>query len=154
MTRVLNLIMCCLLPTGLAWGPARFKQKHSLLDATTRLMSKNNRDDGDESIIIESFRAQLLTSQDSLPLNFNNDPASGMSAMEFVKGRADELAAEAFATDGGLFGENLFDTCGDECDEECPIPDEWKIVDEEKFDVMNFLGIKRAEPLRKVSDWE
>eukprot|EP00543_Licmophora_paradoxa_P008009 CAMPEP_0202451050 /NCGR_PEP_ID=MMETSP1360-20130828/9560_1 /ASSEMBLY_ACC=CAM_ASM_000848 /TAXON_ID=515479 /ORGANISM="Licmophora paradoxa, Strain CCMP2313" /LENGTH=127 /DNA_ID=CAMNT_0049069515 /DNA_START=83 /DNA_END=463 /DNA_ORIENTATION=+ len=37
--------------------------------------------------------------------------------------------------------------CGDDC-EECEIPDEYKISDEPQLDVMSFLGIKRAEPLR------
>ncbi|CAB9506713.1 expressed unknown protein [Seminavis robusta] len=49
---------------------------------------------------------------------------------------------------------------GDECDsaEECQIPDAFKVLpDESAVDVMAFLGIKRAEPLRpktNAGDWQ
>ena len=41
------------------------------------------------------------------------------------------------------------DECfGDECEQECSIPDEYKTLEGEALDVMAYLGIKRAEPLR------
>lgn len=48
--------------------------------------------------------------------------------------------------------------CTDDC-EECAIPDEYKTVmpAEEQIDVMAFLGIRRAEPLRvnrKSLEWD
>ena len=41
-------------------------------------------------------------------------------------------------------------------EEECQIPEELKIIPGEMdpSDVMDFLGIRRAEPLRRVRDWE
>ena len=48
---------------------------------------------------------------------------------------------------------------GPECEEDCPIPEEYKIMSEtEAIDVMAFLGISRATPLRAregmESAWE
>ena len=36
----------------------------------------------------------------------------------------------------------------DDCDEECKIPEEYKTAEGASFDVMAYLGISRAEPLR------
>lgn len=48
-----------------------------------------------------------------------------------------------------LVDENDEEECiGNECEEECSIPDEYKTLEGEAIDVMGFLGIKRAEPLR------
>lgn len=52
----------------------------------------------------------------------------------------------------------LGDCCGDECDQ-CDIPEEYKEVtstkgETPKVDVMAFLGIRRAEPLRVSRDWD
>ena len=47
--------------------------------------------------------------------------------------------------------ESLFveDECvGDDCEEECSIPDEYKTPEAEQIDVMAYLGITRAEPIR------
>ncbi|KAL7528222.1 hypothetical protein ACHAWF_002486 [Thalassiosira exigua] len=44
------------------------------------------------------------------------------------------------------------DKCGDD-PEQCTIPDEYKVATP-KVDVMSFLGIKRAEPLRVHRDWD
>lgn len=44
------------------------------------------------------------------------------------------------------------DTCGDEYDQ-CDIPEEYKVASP-KVDVMSFLGIRRAEPLKVRRDWD
>lgn len=53
-------------------------------------------------------------------------------------------------------GPCLGDCCGDDCDEQCEIPEDYKrFADKDiKVDVMAFLGIKRAEPLRVQRDWD
>lgn len=57
-----------------------------------------------------------------------------------------------------FFGEDHVSCGEDDCEDECLIPEEYKIAaQEETVDVMAFLGIKRAEPLRTVPyarDWE
>ena len=41
-------------------------------------------------------------------------------------------------------------------EEECQIPEELKLIPGEMdpLDVMDFLGIRRAEPLRRIREWE
>ena len=70
--------------------------------------------------------------------------------LSFLTDRADELAIEAFTS-----YELEADTCGEDC-EDCAIPDDWKYSVElqDQVDVMQFLGIRRAEPLRKPQDFE
>ncbi|KAL7514173.1 hypothetical protein ACHAXN_013275 [Cyclotella atomus] len=53
-------------------------------------------------------------------------------------------------------GPCLSDCCGEECDEQCEIPEYYKRFanKDAKVDVMAFLGIKRAEPLRVQRDWD
>jgi len=47
-----------------------------------------------------------------------------------------------------------FETCGD-INEQCDIPDDFKMLpNNNSVDVMNFLGIQRAEPLRIEHDWD
>lgn len=46
--------------------------------------------------------------------------------------------------------------CGEDC-EECAIPEEFRVADVNPIDVMAYLQIRRAEPLRvesKRSEWE
>lgn len=50
--------------------------------------------------------------------------------------------------DGACFG----DSCGDDLDQ-CDIPEEYKVASP-KVDVMSFLGIRRAEPLKVMRDWD
>lgn len=69
--------------------------------------------------------------------------------LEVFRERADELASEAFA--------GLKEPCvGEDCDAECLVPEEWASLSRgiDSDHVMDFLGIKRAEPLRRVADWE
>uniref|UniRef100_A0A7S3P3N5 Uncharacterized protein n=1 Tax=Amphora coffeiformis TaxID=265554 RepID=A0A7S3P3N5_9STRA len=42
----------------------------------------------------------------------------------------------------------------DDCDEECKIPEEYKTAEGASFDVMAYLGISRAEPLRAMEGYE
>mmetsp|Transcript_17116 Transcript_17116/g.32703 ORF Transcript_17116/g.32703 Transcript_17116/m.32703 type:complete len:211 (+) Transcript_17116:125-757(+) len=52
-------------------------------------------------------------------------------------------------------GPCLDECCGFDCDEQCEIPEEYKLTSEApKVDVMSFLGIRRAEPLRVGRDWD
>jgi hypothetical protein len=51
------------------------------------------------------------------------------------------------SVDGDLLDEDYL-SCGEDC-MECPIPEEYKeIAAENKIDVMAFLGLRRAEPIR------
>jgi hypothetical protein len=139
-----SIILWLSLTTTWAWGP-RLEPKKGGFYAFV-LKAKDDRHEGEESATIEAYRTKLMTFHGS---------AYGISPLDFVKDMADELASEAFAEG---FGDSVLDGLGcgkdgEDCDE-CGIPDDWKIVDEERVDVMEFLGIKRAEPLRKIGDWE
>jgi hypothetical protein len=72
--------------------------------------------------------------------------------MAFVREKADNLAIDFFSETFDVYPE---EPCGDDC-EECEIPEAWKTQSgpAEQIDVMQFLGIRRAEPLLKAADWE
>jgi hypothetical protein len=63
-----------------------------------------------------------------------------------------------FDKTGEKFTENFTDELCDVDDEDCngcPIPEEYKkIAAENTIDVVSFLGLRRAEPLRFPCDWE
>ena len=61
-----------------------------------------------------------------------------------------------FDEDNILLTSSFYVIGEEEEEEDCQIPEELKLSPGEidPSDVMNFLGIRRAEPLRKVSDWE
>jgi hypothetical protein len=65
-----------------------------------------------------------------------------------------------FDTHAGIEDDDILAACGDDC-VECAIPEEYKrIASENPIDVMAFLGIRRAEPIRvagnhhSAGDWE
>eukprot|EP00541_Cyclophora_tenuis_P000041 CAMPEP_0116572602 /NCGR_PEP_ID=MMETSP0397-20121206/18274_1 /TAXON_ID=216820 /ORGANISM="Cyclophora tenuis, Strain ECT3854" /LENGTH=121 /DNA_ID=CAMNT_0004100963 /DNA_START=51 /DNA_END=416 /DNA_ORIENTATION=- len=57
----------------------------------------------------------------------------------------DEFSLEG--TDETKWMEAAFEACGEDC-EECEIPEAWRVPEDEAVDVMAFLGIRRAEPIR------
>jgi hypothetical protein len=69
-------------------------------------------------------------------------------AFDSLRDRAEDLASETFAGDVICTGE--------ECDLECDIPKEWSEIkgEVELNNVMEFLGIRRAQPLRRAVDWQ
>jgi hypothetical protein len=90
---------------------------------------------------------------------------------EFFQSRL--FISEPFILDASLFGivnpydiqagsedDDVFAACGEDC-EECAIPDEYKrVASDNSMDVMAYLGIRRAQPIRLAShhhsagDWE
>jgi hypothetical protein len=89
----------------------------------------------DTKVFIESYRFKL---ENFFDLNYG----ASCGDFAFMKQRAEELAIETFAESRD------FDLCGKDC-EDCDIPEDWKtpFSTTDKIDVMDFLGIKRAEPL-------
>lgn len=68
--------------------------------------------------------------------------------------------SEPFVLDSSMFGvvnpydqgfdeDDLSQSCtGQDCDDDCPIPDEYKqIAEKESIDVMGFLGLRRSHPI-------
>ena len=132
-TRIVALRRCVLLMiasrfTSEAWGPPLER----LETVPTRGKSLKAKDDNDQitedSLSIDVYRTKL-------ELSFDQQPT-----FDFIQDKADDLVSETFS-------EN-FDT-----DFDCAIPEEWKaqLSDKNQVDVMEFLGIQRAEPLRKFS---
>lgn len=118
--------------TCVAWGPVLHKG-----DSSTVL--RLSRDD-DHEVELSAYRAHLEDTFLSVrPLS-----------IDFFA-EAPHRLEEEFALDGvGGFDwvESAFSTCGEDC-EECEIPEAWKKIPEgEEIDVMGFLGIRRAEPIR------
>ena len=133
MTMTHSLILCVLaaclfLPTSIvAWG---FESRNTRRSASlVRLQGRET--DLDTDMTVELYRFKLNSLFDS---QYGDDFA-------FVRERAEELASETFSQDSS------FDACGEDC-EECEIPAEWKNSFGSDVNVMEFLGIKRAQPLR------
>ena len=104
---------------------------------------------------ISEFRKRLELSFEA----FDGDSEAAMSAYTRQDSKSSITAAgrmfqyDIEATDNGdLLCE------GHDCDmdgEECQIPDAFKTLPSaESVDVMSFLGIRRAEPLRVQTDWQ
>lgn len=130
-TRPLRIcLLALLLPASSAWGPDSAK---AVFSRGHPLKAKDNHHH-EEAVVIEAYRSKLENVF---------DPASAFHQGEkfaFLREKADAMASETFEG---------FDT-----DFGCAIPDEWKKTSKgEAVDVMNFLGIRRAVPL-KVSKWE
>jgi len=81
-------------------------------------------------------------------------PSSSVLNMEEFSATEEPVFDETLSSDLRCSG----DACDEDEDGDCPIPDEFKILPSElSVDVMNFLGIQRAEPLLKdrfVGEWE
>ncbi len=126
-----------------AWGPLlesgsgrRFAIKSVMAG------SENNHPEHEDSLTIEtSIRVQDI-------IDNSRNQVSGL--LDAVSQRADLLATETFAD----FGKEQ--CTDDECDWECLIPEEWASISGEVdiAEVMNFLGLQRAQPLRGPVDWE
>jgi hypothetical protein len=140
---VVALLLCS---SARAFGP-RFEPVNGRLSRKTPLRARDNnyRDDGEDSLVIEAYRSKLQN---------RYDPYHGghLDEMAFVREKADNLATDFFAETFDVYPE---EPCGDDC-EECAIPEDWKTLSgsADQIDVMQFLGIRRAEPLLKAADWE
>ena len=128
--------------TTLAWG--RAFEPVRLRDGALKMTKASERgEDEDEIKMIRS-------------LDFSQIPSVGYTSRDAFLGRPHGMSP--FLWDDHVI-EDLhsleFDmdlTCsGDECDE-CPIPDDLRMSKEDPSDVLDFLGIRRAEPLRVVRD--
>jgi hypothetical protein len=132
-----------------AFGP-RFEKGRRVAGARPRVATNEKPHDQDHSetsepsvkamegnFHLENLFDGLVTTTDDSFLMFDS-----------LRDLAEELAGETFAGD-------IFCT-GDECDLDCDIPKEWTKTkgEVEVENVMEFLGIRRAKPLRRAADWQ
>eukprot|EP00429_Kryptoperidinium_foliaceum_P127862 CAMPEP_0176262088 /NCGR_PEP_ID=MMETSP0121_2-20121125/40432_1 /TAXON_ID=160619 /ORGANISM="Kryptoperidinium foliaceum, Strain CCMP 1326" /LENGTH=107 /DNA_ID=CAMNT_0017602047 /DNA_START=147 /DNA_END=470 /DNA_ORIENTATION=+ len=107
------------------------------------MVANENHDHSEEPMTI----ATSILIQDFIHV----DTANPHELLDLVRDRADELAWETFA------GHTKEPACsGEDCEQECLIPEEWTLSagDMDSTQVMNFLGIRRAQPVRRSADWE
>ena len=102
----------------------------------------------EDTLLIEQYRSRLETTYVTY-----SEESDGI--FDFIQQEKDDKSGKA--VDPALsqsLSADWFEPCGDDC-EECEIPDDMKILpDSQQVDVMKFLGIHRAEPLRKKQDWD
>lgn len=147
---VLSLTTC-----SAAWGPLFEPAKGGFGFVTSPLKATTSDRDGESS---NSYRASLERSfaleysedlsrllQPAIPVDLHiaeDDILGGCWSFGVAEGDTDSLA----------------NCSGEDCEEDCPIPEKFKILSvEASKDVMEFLGIRRAEPLRvtgRSRDWE
>ena len=110
--------------------------KNSARSLSIRKM-RDDEDDIDSAVSIETYRFKL---ENVFNRKYHDN-------LDLFRERADKLATETFEMDSSL------EACGKDC-EECQIPEEWKspFGPADGIDVMEFLGIKRAKPLRAKRD--
>lgn len=168
----LCLLLGCFVSSSDAWGP-RFEpgasmggSGHRTVEAVSRILvlqaALRKDDDGDTSDNddIEKYRSRLESTYFSYLEDQDCDETyAGVEFWDFLKPVA-VSSREGESETAKQVAESLASSwldihCGEDC-EECLIPDDLKILPEhdEQINVMEFLGIRRAEPLRKVSDWE
>jgi hypothetical protein len=113
----------------------------------TVLRAKENGRD-EEALLIQQYRSRLESA-------YVTDTEESGGVYDFIQLEKDDKSRNA--VDPALpqnLSADWFEPCGDDCDE-CEIPADMKILPHsQQVDVMTFLGIHRAEPLRKKQDWE
>jgi hypothetical protein len=151
----ISLCLLALLVQACAWGP-RFdaiQGGHRLL-GNTILQSKRQDHDSDETVLIEAYRFKLQSAFIS-HFNGSDDIHNSLRKQQNYVNSEDNLFDDALFIN--LDGSEWFEQCGTngDCDV-CEIPDELKMVPGavDPVDVMEFLGIRRVQPLRKTRDWE
>ena len=140
-TKLCLLVICLENVSVWGWG-TRFEPVNRGFARSMELLAHENHNRLEESVTIETYRMQL---QDM----FDRAHEDTRDVLELVRERADELATETFAEF------DLRDACeGEECEMECAIPEDWVASPGamDASEVMSFLGIRRAEPLRKRTD--
>jgi hypothetical protein len=131
-----------LLASVSAWGSRFYPMKAS----RTVLRAKVNGRDED-ALLIEQYRSRLETSY----VTYSEERDS---IYDFIQQEEDKSGRAVGPALSQSLSADWFEPCGDDC-EECEIPDDMKILpDSQQMDVMTFLGIHRAEPLRKKQDWD
>jgi hypothetical protein len=135
----LSLVSVCLssvIVVSDAWGPL-FEPMKGGLGMLTVLRARDRDDDSDD---YHTYRASLEHTY--LMEYYEEDPAEILRKQLFKSNEyvlKESLFAEA---------EVEIECVGEDC-EECLIPEEFKpMPGEETIDVMAFLGIRRAEPLK------
>uniref|UniRef100_A0A7S2UAN1 Uncharacterized protein n=1 Tax=Attheya septentrionalis TaxID=420275 RepID=A0A7S2UAN1_9STRA len=153
----LPLLTTAWIPNHLVYGP-----RCSTLLTWSRTLGVNeahgnvNNDDSEWSFI-QAYRANLESSYTSSEqIDELMEESNSLINEERTQLHESFMTTPASAYSSDWFdGEGL--PCGDEC-EQCEIPDDFKdSTGFEPVDVMAFLGIRRAEPLRverNQPDWE
>lgn len=129
--------------TVTAWGP--------LAHHTNRLGVTELKMTDDEHS--SSYRAQLERTYSASEAFLDDDGFFDMSIFEdtdFVRNKVIDAIASEHDDD---WTAEAMAACGDDC-EECLIPDDLKIIPDDSVNVMAFLGIQRAQPLQKRTDWD
>jgi hypothetical protein len=139
----LQLCLLVLLASVSAWG-SRFD---AIKASRTVLRAKENGPDED-ALLIEQYRSRL----ESTYVTYSKKSGG---IYDFIQQEKDDKSGKA--VDPALplsLNADWFEPCVEDC-EECEIPDDMKLLpDSQQVDVMKFLGIHRAEPLRKKQDWD
>jgi hypothetical protein len=143
---LLAVLLCFSVSACVGWGTRFEIGKNGRRFASRRAMVANENHDHFEQEDPMTIETSIHI-QDYIDLDTSNPHA----LLDLVRERADELARETFA------GYTQEPVCsGEDCDMECLIPEEWSLTpgDMDSVQVMNFLGIRRAEPLRRSADWD
>ena len=137
-----------------AFGP-RFEKGRKVAAARPRVggNEKPNKKNVEPSLAEIDAAASFDTMETTFHLETLLDDIASASENSFfvfdsLRDRAEGLASETLAGD--------IICTGEECDMECDIPKEWSEIkgDIDVKNVMEFLGIRRAQPLRRAADWQ
>lgn len=147
----LLLVLVALAGSTSAFGP-RFKKGRKIAAAMPSIKAVSNENSRDAAEPTtkkeEKQESGALFHLESLFEDVTTTGEDSYSMFDLLRGRAEELATETF-------DDEILCT-GDECDLDCDIPKEWSAIkgEVEVENVMDFLGIRRAEPLRRAADWQ
>jgi hypothetical protein len=105
---------------------------------------------------VNSYRAQLERTYSASELYLDEGGFFDMRHFEdsdFVRKEVIHSINNSNHDDNDGWTAEAMEACGDDC-EECLIPEDLKIIPDNSINVMAFLGIRRAEPLKKKMDWD
>ena len=147
-----SLLLSFCLPGSLvvAWGPLFEPLKGGSGQRMTPLKA-SEREDEHEAVLF--YRANL---ERTFALEF---PVSTLGLSDTAAATSDIPAPEGCVLDDIMGNNNIMALDSDSAQEEdCPIPDDFKAFrGDVALDVLNFLGIRRVEPLRvngRTREWE
>ena len=144
MARHLHLVIALVLvwcsEKSAAWGPIFEPLKGGGWNIGTALRALES-SSGHEEESLQDRREKLHPIKPTFTFHFQTFEQMGVDPVLQPIIYSKPLSFEYVAAEDECVGD-------DDCDEECEIPEEYKTAEGASFDVMAYLGISRAEPLR------
>ena len=149
---IVTLLSCFfIIPSTVAWGPLKgtLKGGYGLHSKAT---GRDYFEEDNKSVLKSSYRTPFVErAANPYTLQFQGEQGVYFEELQDAKTERLKIKDPLGLGPPSFFEVVEFDIdyCqGADCEEDCPIPEEFKIPNEDVVDIMAFLGINRAAPLQ------